>query len=160
MNTVEQDQAESIVVRPAFRLGTLMLFVALIAVCLGVLRQTVPFGALISILFAASAGRTVLVAWRSRRQGSTLPVSRLSAVFGASVLITLIVLLCGWLVLLAVSLAIGAVVVSTSRTSVYGPLFVAVPLGLLLVAVILWGLSVLIRELASVGTQSSTNRTR
>ena len=85
----------------AFRIGTALFLIAIVAVCLGALRENVALGVAVIVSLAPAAIRTPLVAGRRRAYGSPMD-------FGEQFASFLITMVCTWAVIISTSIAFFA----------------------------------------------------
>jgi hypothetical protein len=105
-----------------FRIGTALFLIAIIAVCLGALRENIALGVLVILSLVPAAIRTPLVSERRRAEGKPMDFSEQVASF-------LMTMVCTWAVMISTLIAFAAtcVPVGIATTSIGGGLVVGVP---------------------------------
>jgi hypothetical protein len=105
------DRAES--ARRTYHLSTLMLLVAVISVCLGVLREVPGLGVLLILLMVPALIRTLAGAARRQSRGSPMSWNEKLAVFLSSLGIVFVVGFASLIAFVATCLPAGVVMIGT-----------------------------------------------
>jgi hypothetical protein len=134
---------------PTFRISTLLLVIAAIAVCLGVIHEAPGLGIPLGVLSFAALGRTVVVANRGLQRGHALSLPDKIAVFLATVGIGVVIMIC---IVIAVVAALFALCMFAGggSTDVTVP---AMGLGAVVLGLgTIWGSVLVVRRLGRVRT--------